>query len=124
MKAQTPDELSETELDRIERRIDAAAPGPWISRIMGRDAYTESNCIEFGACNELGSFVSVELVGGSVADQDFIASARQDVPRLLLEVRTMRARLDSLVAERSLLPLKAGNRGIVDGPATPRSAPM
>ena len=96
MTFQIFDELSDDELDRIERMVDAAAQGPWFSYVVGRNTEAGSNCIEVGSCNELGSFKSIELSGGTVADQDFIASARQDVPRLLLEVRALRARLGSL----------------------------
>lgn len=96
MTFQIFDEFSDDELDRIERLVDAATQGPWFSYVVGRDTEAGSNCIEVGSCNELGSFKSIELSGGTVADQDFIASARQDVPRLLLEVRALRARLGSL----------------------------
>ena len=96
MTLQRYDGLSEAELDRIERLAEAATQGPWFSYVAGRDAADGSSWIELGACNELGSFRSMELIGGTAADQDFIASARQDVPRLLLEVRALRACLDSL----------------------------
>lgn len=98
MTIEASNELTEEELDRIERLLDAATAGPWISYLVGRDADSDVNCIELGSCNELGSFQSIELVGGSAADQDFIASARQDLPRLLTEVRVLRARLDLLLA--------------------------
>jgi hypothetical protein len=96
MTLKTYGEFSEQELKRIERLIDAASDGPWYSYAVGRDPEAESNYIEIGSCNELGSFKSIEVVGGTIADQDFIASARQDMPRLLLEVRMLRARLESL----------------------------
>lgn len=98
MKTPTFDELSDEDLERIERLAEAATPGPWFSYVIGRDPEAVSNCIELGSCNELGSFKSIELSGGAAADQDFIASARQDVPRLLTEVRKLRARLDALRA--------------------------
>jgi hypothetical protein len=89
------EELSEVELERIERLTDAASAGPWVSYIVGREADAFWNCIELGTCTELGSFKSIELSGGTVADQDFIAGARQYLPRLVLEVRKLRALLDS-----------------------------
>lgn len=94
-------ELSERELDEIESRVASASCGPWFSYVLGRDREACSNCIEIGCCNELGSFEAIELVGGTVADQDFIAAARQDLPRLLREVRTLRARLKALDAADS-----------------------
>lgn len=86
-------ELSAEELDEIEQRVASASNGPWFSYVQGRDHEACSNCIETGCCNELGSFRSIELVGGTIADQDFIAAARQDLPRLVREVRILRARL-------------------------------
>jgi hypothetical protein len=123
MNPRESDELCDEELQRIERLVDAATAGPWISCLVGRDAQAESNCIELGSCNELGSFLCVELLGGSVADQEFVASARQDIPRLLREVRALRARLDSLLVEPRRRPAGA-NRGIVDGTTTLHSSPM
>jgi hypothetical protein len=43
----------------------------------------------------------IELGGATVADQDFIAHARQDVPRLLDEVERLRQELTA--------SLRAGN---------------
>jgi hypothetical protein len=37
----------------------------------------------------------IEMVGATPADQDFMASARQDVPRLLAEVARLRTLLRS-----------------------------
>lgn len=89
-------ELSDEELDRIQRLSDAATAGPWISCVAGRNGHEDSNCIELGSCNELGCFDCMRLTGGTIADQDFIANAREDVPRLVAEIRTLRKRLDSL----------------------------
>jgi hypothetical protein len=95
MKIQTHERLDEHDLMRIERLIESATAGPWYSYAVGRDTDTASNRIESGWCNELGSFKSMEVAGGTIADLDFIASARQDLPRLLLEVRALRAMLES-----------------------------
>ena len=116
MTLQRFDELSDDELDRIECLIDATTQGPWFSYVVGRDTEVGANCIEVGSCNELGCFKSIEIVGGTVADQDFIASARQDVPRLLLEVRTLRTRLDSLRDAEISLRLQV-MRSAADAPA-------
>lgn len=95
MLMQTHKELSEADLDQIERLIDAATPGPWFSYRVGRDAEAATNYVETGTCNELGTFRCIEVAGASEADQDFIASARQELPRLLFEVRVLRARLQA-----------------------------
>ena len=86
-------ELSEEELDRMERRVAAATVGPWLPE--SAEAANVS-VIELGLCNELGTFKSIELVGASAADHEFIVNARQDIPRLLQEVRQLRARLQTL----------------------------
>lgn len=96
MKLTIYDEFTEQELNRIERLVEAATQGPWYSYVVGRDVEAVSNCIEVGSCNELGSFRSIQLEGATVADQDFIASARQDLPKLLLEVRRLRSCLEAL----------------------------
>jgi hypothetical protein len=85
--------LLDEELDRIERLMEASSPGPWISCVLGREPEAESNYIELGSCNELGTCDSIELIGGTVADQEFIACAQQYLPRLLLEIRASRARM-------------------------------
>ena len=79
--------LSDRDLDLMERRTEAAAPGPWISFVVGRDLEAGLNCIEVGYC------AVMEVLGASVADQDFIANAREDLPRLIKEVRRLRAQM-------------------------------
>jgi hypothetical protein len=96
MNPQEIPDLSDDELDRIERLAQAATAGPWLSYVVDRDYGAGWNRVELGVCNDLGSFQSIELTGATLADQDFIASARQDVPRLVREVRALRALLDSL----------------------------
>jgi hypothetical protein len=62
----------------------AAAPGPWKSFVEGRDHTSGSSFIATPGSD-------IELTGATAADQDFIAHARQDVPRLLDEIRRLRA---------------------------------
>lgn len=92
------DELSEEELNRMERRVAAATVGPWLPDGEEAELATNVSVIELGLCNELGTFKSIELVGASAADHDFIVNARQDIPRLLQEVRQLRARLQAISA--------------------------
>lgn len=87
MGTQSESDLTERELDLMERRSQAASPGPWISFVVGRDLEAGLNCIEVGYC------ALMEVLGGTEADQDFIASAREDLPRLVKEVRSLRAEL-------------------------------
>lgn len=85
------DELSEEELGVIERRAKAARPGPWTSFVEGRDHTSGSSFIRVGEESSRGD--DIELVGATDADQDFIAAARHDVPRLLVEIRRLKRRL-------------------------------
>lgn len=78
--------VSEEELQEIERRCQAATPGPWHSFIEGRDHTSGSNFIRTAG-------EDIEVVAAEPSDQDFMAHARQDVPRLLAEVRRLRALL-------------------------------
>lgn len=86
-----PTPLTEEELESIARRCAAASPGPWKSYIEGRDHTSGSNFIMVGAGESRGD--DIELSGASNADQDFIANARQDIERLVAEVRRLRALL-------------------------------
>jgi hypothetical protein len=75
--------MSDEELDVIEARIKEATPGPWASFVEGRDHTSGSSFIRTPVSD-------IELSGATVSDQDFIAHARDDVPRLLREVRRLR----------------------------------
>lgn len=84
--------MRDEELDEIEARCAAATPGPWTSWVEGRDHSAGSSFIRTGDLSDSGE--DIELSGATVADQDFIAQARQDVPRLLAEVRRLRRLLE------------------------------
>jgi hypothetical protein len=93
-----PDELSNEDLQVIEERAAAATPGPWESYVEGRDHLAGDNFIRTGglddSCPDL--YVQHGSAPATVEDQDFVAHARQDVPRLVAEVR----RLHALLGER------------------------
>jgi hypothetical protein len=80
------DHLSLETLAEMEKRCSEATPGPWQSWVEGRDHYAGDSFIRTDG-------EDIYLSGATVADQDFIAHARQDVPRLIAEVRALRARL-------------------------------
>ena len=82
--------MTDEELRAIEDRCAAATAGPWVSFVEGRDHECGSSFIRTGA--ERAHHQDIELTGATVADQDFIAHARQDVLRLLEEVQRLRAR--------------------------------
>jgi hypothetical protein len=57
----------------------------------GRDHTSGSSFIMTGPQGSRGE--DIELTGATDEDHDFIAEARQDVPRLIAEVRRLRAAL-------------------------------
>jgi hypothetical protein len=75
--------MSDEELDLIEARIRKATSGPWASFVEGRDHTSGSSFIRTPVSD-------IELSGATAADQDFVAHARDDLPRLLKEVRRLR----------------------------------
>ncbi|WP_322419203.1 hypothetical protein [Mesorhizobium huakuii] len=77
--------MDPAELEMIKNRCAQATPWPWSSFVEGRDHTSGSNFIMTGHGGE-----DFELSGGTVADQDFIAHARQDIPRLLAEIERLR----------------------------------
>lgn len=80
--------ITETELEQIKLRCDNATTGIWVSFIEGRDHESGSNFIMTGSGDQRGN--DIELSGATIADQDFIAHAKQDIPRLLDEIYHLR----------------------------------
>jgi hypothetical protein len=80
--------MTDAELDLIEARIRRATSGPWASFVEGRDHTSGSSFIRTPISD-------IELSGATAADHDFVAHARDDLPRLLEEVRTLRRRAAS-----------------------------
>jgi hypothetical protein len=80
----TFDGVTNAALDAMEARLRAVTPGPWTSFVEARDHDGGSRFIQ----TPVGD---IELSGASVADQGFIANARQDLPRLVAEARRRRA---------------------------------
>ena len=87
--------LTDEELDRIANLANAATAGPWEAFVTGRNQPTGDDFIRCGL-DDTEPDMSVSLWYGTrrlpapVSDLDFIASARQDVPRLVEEVRRLR----------------------------------
>jgi len=81
--------LEDAELEAIHRRCENATSGPWRSFIEGRDHTSGSSFIMTGSSESRCK--NIELCGATTADQDFIAHARQDIPRLLAEVARLKA---------------------------------
>ncbi|TJZ66845.1 hypothetical protein FAZ21_16815 [Chitiniphilus eburneus] len=85
---ETKEFISDGYLDEVERRCNAAAPMPWVSYVEGRDHQSGSNFIMIGEGENRRE--DIELIGASVADQDFIAKARQDIPQLIEAIRFLK----------------------------------
>jgi hypothetical protein len=81
-------DITDEEFAAIKARCAAATPGPWRSYVEGRDHTSGSDFIMTGEGNSRGR--DIELSGATKADQDFIAHARQDVPRLAAEIERLR----------------------------------
>lgn len=87
--------MKKKELKRIEGLANAARPGPWKSYVEGREHTSGSDFIMIGEGESRGD--DIELLGATKDDQDFIASARQDVPALVAEVKRLKAKLKKKV---------------------------
>jgi hypothetical protein len=75
--------LSDDDLEEIKKRCQEATPGPWKSYVEGREEMSGSDFI-------MTEGEDIYLTGAAVADQDFIAHARQDIPKLVAEVERLR----------------------------------
>lgn len=80
--------ITEEELIQIEHRANSAQAGPWKAYIEGRDHESGSSFIMTGTGDQRGE--DIEMNGATIADYDFIANARQDITRLIDEIRKLR----------------------------------
>ena len=80
--------LGDDEIAAINLRCEHSTPGPWKSYVEGREQMSGSDFIMTGG-------EDIYLTGATAADQDFMAHARQDIPRLSGEVMRVRKLLSS-----------------------------
>ena len=80
--------LTESELIEIENRLNKSQNGPWKAFIEGRDHESGSSFIRTGT--EKNRQVDIEMIGATIADYDFIANAKQDIPKLINEIRELK----------------------------------
>ncbi len=83
MENDTKTMLSDNELSEIKKRAEKATKGPWKAYIEGRDMQSASSFIQTTGKD-------IELTDATEADYDFIANARQDIPKLLEEIERLR----------------------------------
>lgn len=76
-------EFTKLELIAILERCNATTPGPWKSFVEGRDHDSGSDFIQTAG-------EDIELSGATVNDQDFIASAKQDIPALVKMIASLK----------------------------------
>ncbi len=86
--------ISEEELINIENIWKNTSPGPWKAFIEGRDHDSGSDFIMTGPEGSRGE--DLEIYGGRKDDYDFIANAKQDIPRLIAEIRRLRRLIEEL----------------------------
>src|SRR5437867_10810771 len=94
--------LSEAELAELEQLVSQASPSPWIASIEGRDHWSADAVILVGEPREEDMYVSRDGGPASKADLDFIATARNVLPRLIAEVRRLRGAARYLVRRRTV----------------------
>jgi hypothetical protein len=81
--------LSDAELDELEALTEAASPAPW--RAFAGPGIGGPAFISLGDDDALPDmYVQHDEVPAPAEDLDFIAAARNSIPRLLAEVRQQR----------------------------------
>lgn len=89
--------IVDEEIEKIRARCNAARSGPWVSIVEGRDQTSGSSFIIIGEGNSRGE--DLYLTGDDrpvpLADYDFVANARQDIPFLLAEIDSLKNQLRS-----------------------------
>lgn len=82
-------DISDQQLDEILARCNATTAQPWKSCVEGRDHESDSDFIMTGMEQQRGN--DIELFGTlKQLDQDFIVSAKRDIPILVNEIRTLK----------------------------------
>ncbi len=95
--------MTDLDLDSIKARCEAATPGPWRwwdaselrSLVFEDDPHLDDLSAPIVGEPIMGGFGEPEW-DISVADAEFIAHAREDVPALVAEVKRLRAALDDI----------------------------
>jgi len=81
-------ELTDKEIEEILGRYNASSPGEWKSYIEGRDHESGSDFIMIGTGENRRD--DIELTGATKQDQDFIAHSKQDIPKLINEIKRLK----------------------------------
>ncbi len=76
--------MTEVELEKIEKRAEAASPGPWTIN-AARDVISATTTVFFGEPTSEGN----HGICGEPADLVFLVNARSDVPALIAAIRAL-----------------------------------
>lgn len=92
----TGDWLTDAVLAELRRLSDRAAPAPWRAMVEGRDHTSGDSFIMIGREDDRDEdmYVSRDSGPASATDLEFIAAARNYLPRLLDEVTKLRSEHD------------------------------
>jgi hypothetical protein len=79
--------MTNEELKAIRERAEAATPGPWIAE--GETVYSSGVLIA-------GTYPAMICDDCDITEAEFIAHAREDVPKLLAEIERLRSALEEI----------------------------
>ena len=84
--------VSEAELDELRRLGASATPAPWRAMVEGRDHTSGDSFIMVGRDGDRDEdmYVSRDSGPATASDLDFIAAARNYLPRLIDEIAELR----------------------------------
>jgi hypothetical protein len=84
--------VSDAEIDELRRLGERATPAPWRAMIEGRDHTSGDSFIMIGRDGDRDEdmYVSRDSGPASASDLDFIAAARNYLPRILDELADLR----------------------------------
>jgi hypothetical protein len=91
--------MTNQELEEIKSRCEATSIAPWVASVEGRDHELGGSSFIMTGIPK-GEYIwqekrgeDLEIIGATNADLDFIAHARQDIPRLLEEIERLNLKL-------------------------------
>jgi len=84
--------VSDDELDELRRLCTSATPAPWRAMVEGRDHSSGDSFIMVGGDGDRDEdmYVSRDSGPATASDLDFIAAARNYLPRLIEEITKLR----------------------------------
>jgi hypothetical protein len=89
----TEPHVSDAELDQLRQLGASATPAPWRAMVEGRDHSSGDSFIMIGRDDDRDEdmYVSRDSGPASASDLDFIAAARNFLPRLIEEIAERRS---------------------------------